>query len=80
MRGWGTISAIMIFRPILLASALEFRASGARSCGRCSTAAATAAARARAGLNDKGLVAFDNRALKPAYELYRREWPKPDEK
>ncbi len=34
---------------------------------------------ARDGLNDKGLVAFDHRTLKPAYELYRREWSKPDE-
>ena len=29
---------------------------------------------ARAGLNDKGLVAFDHTSLKPAYEFYRREW------
>lgn len=33
---------------------------------------------ARDGLNDKGLVAFDHKTLKPAYEFYRREWAKPD--
>ena len=32
---------------------------------------------ARAGLNDKGLVAFDHTSLKPAYEFYRREWNRP---
>ena len=29
---------------------------------------------ARDGLNDKGLVAFDHKTLKPAYEFYKREW------
>ena len=34
---------------------------------------------ARDGINDKGLVGFDHKTLKPAYEFYRREWtgPKP---
>ena len=31
---------------------------------------------ARDGLNDKGLVGFDHKTLKPAYEFYRREWSK----
>lgn len=31
---------------------------------------------ARNGLNDKGLVGFDHKTLKPAYEFYRREWSK----
>ena len=29
---------------------------------------------ARDGINDKGLVGFDHKTLKPAYEFYRREW------
>jgi len=29
---------------------------------------------ARNGINDKGLVGFDHKTLKPAYEFYRREW------
>ena len=29
---------------------------------------------ARDGLNDKGLVGFDHKTLKPAYEFYRSEW------
>ena len=33
---------------------------------------------ARPGINDKGLVGFDHRTLKPAYEFYRREWTAPD--
>ena len=32
---------------------------------------------ARDGLNDKGLVAFDHRPVRPAYEFYRREWNRP---
>lgn len=32
---------------------------------------------ARDGLNDKGLVAFDHKTVKPAYEFYRREWNRP---
>ena len=31
---------------------------------------------ARDGINDKGLVGFDHKTLKPAYEFYRREWTK----
>ena len=32
---------------------------------------------ARDGLNDKGLVAFDHKSVKPAYELYRRARNRP---
>ena len=32
---------------------------------------------ARAGINDKGLVAFDHRTTKPAYDFYKREWNQP---
>ena len=93
VRGWGIISAIMIFRPILLASALAWGVSsiarplngGWRADGAPVTlphgwnvADGTDGEGARDGL--KGLVAFDHKTVKPAYELCRREWSKPDEK
>ena len=35
---------------------------------------------ARDGINDKGLVCFDHKTVKPAYLFYQKEWQTTEEK